>query len=223
MRFYVLDNGKVDITDDANNLHRFFLEKTQEGIGFVADTRYRLEELVVSENARENLDSNFPQERSIGTYTKSDGTKVNLTSVYHEDPVRIGARVTCRFHPDLQYTETFAIPYKPSTDYKPQYTSVQKVFNVELGFSSCPDYKTELFKSLDLDSGRIYHPWENAPNRTIVSGEISLREWSLFKRWQTNQHLKKYGEIELEDAGKKLLRRLLTYMENVAIILSNSP
>lgn len=208
MRFYILDNGKVDITDDANNLHRFFLEKLPRGVGFVADTRYRLEELVVSEKARENLDSNFHQERSIGTYTKSDGTKVNLTSVYHENPLRIGARVTCRPHPDLQYTETFAIPYKPSADYKPKYTAVQRVFHVKLGFGPYPDYRDELFRSLDLDAGRIYHSWENVPTRTVVSGEISLRRWDPFRRLQTSLHLRKYGELELEDAGRKLLQQL---------------
>ncbi len=209
LRFYLLDNGKVDITDDANNLHRFFLEKTKLGIGFVADTRYRLEELVVSENARENINSNFPQERSIGTYTKSDGTKVNLTSVYHKDPLQIGARVTCRPHPDLQYAEVFAIPYKPSADYKPQYTAVRQVLHVKLGFGPYPDYKDELFRSLDLDAGRIYHPWESIPTRTTVSGEISLKRWDLFKILQTGRHLKKYGEMELNDAGKKLLQQLI--------------
>ncbi len=211
LRFYLLDNGKVDITDNANNLHRFFLTQTSGGIGFLADTQYRLEELVVSENARENLNSNFPQERGIGTYVKSDGTKVNLTSVYHEEPLRIGARVTRRFHPDLQYTETFAIPYKPSSDYTPQYAAVQQVFNCELGFGLIgADYREELFKSLDLkDTDHRYFSWKDAPTRTLVSPIVSLKEWNLFKKLQTERHLRKYSEIELDNVGKKLLQQLI--------------
>ncbi len=203
LRFYLLDNGKVRITDDSNTLHRFFLEKGVSDVNVRLDKNYRLEELVVTEKAK----CNSPQARNMFSYTKADGVEVHLTSIYHKDQMSAGKRITTRPHPELCYAETFAIPINPRADYYPQYTFVQRVIPIKLDHNEYQIKVRRLLKFKEYDPRYTYLLWPQDKSSISVGSVDELS--NVFERLKMKQRLKRCGSVELEDVGKKLLQQLV--------------
>jgi len=203
MRFYLLSNGKVDITDDANNLHRFFLEKGFSDMSIRLDKNYRLEELVITERVK----CSSPEARDMISYVKADGVKVYLASIYHETQLNTGTKITVRPHPDLQYAETRAILLNPPADYCPKSTSVQRVFPVNLSPDEYQLRIRKLLKFKDYSPRDTWPLWPQDKGSISVGGMDELSD--IFERWKMKRLVKGYGCVELEDIGKKLLQQLI--------------